>query len=156
VVTGGRRYSFNVDGQLNLVKNSYARQGRHDFVLGSVVPGPNVFVDGVAEQARSDTGPHHRWSNGSLFDNIVIQGHSINVRNRGNSGTGHGWAGANTLVWNSSADGMIIQRPPTAQNWSIGNITPSPAGDGYWESLGCPVVPRSLYYAQLEERLASG
>ncbi len=155
LVTGGRRYSFNVDGQLNLIKNAHTRLGRHDFVLGSVVPGPNVFVDGVAEQALSDTGPHHRWSNGSLFDNIVVQGHSINVRNRGDSGTGHGWAGANTLVWNSTADGMIIEAPPTAQNWSIGNITPRPDGDGHWESLDCPVAPRSLYYAQLEERLAS-
>jgi hypothetical protein len=154
VVTGGRRYSFNIEGQLNLVQNSSARHGRHDFVLGSVVPGPNVFVDGLAEEALNDSGPHHRWSNGSLFDNIVVQGHSINVRNRGDSGTGHGWAGANTLVWNSTADGMNIERPPTAQNWSIGNTTPNPQGDGFWDSPGCPVTPRSLYYAQLEERLA--
>jgi hypothetical protein len=154
VVTGGRRYSFNIEGQLSLVKDSRARQGRHDFVVGSVVPGPNVFVDGLAEQALSDTGPHHRWSNGTLFDNIEVQANSINVRDRGNLGTGHGWAGANTVIWNSKADGMNIERPPTAQNWSIGSVTPRPEGDGFWDSLGCPVSPRSLYYAQLQERLA--
>jgi hypothetical protein len=153
VVTGGRRYSFNIEGQLSLVRNARTSQGRHGFVLGSVVPGPNVFVDGLAEQALSDTGPHHRWSNGSLFDNIVVQGHAINIRNRGNLGTGHGWAGANTAVWNSTADSMNIERPPTAQNWSIGSTTPQPQGDGYWDSLNCPVTPRSLYYAQLQDRL---
>jgi hypothetical protein len=156
VVTGGRRYSFNIEGQLSLVKDARTSHGRHGFVLGSVVPGPNVFVDGLAEQALSDTGPHHRWSTGTLFDNIEVQGHSINVQNRGNLGTGHGWAGANTVIWNSTADGMSIQRPPTAQNWSIGSITPRPQGDGFWDSPGCPVTPRSLYYAQLEERLAGG
>jgi hypothetical protein len=152
-LTGGRRYSFNVDGQLTLVKNGYTREGRHDYVLGSTIPGPNVFVDSVAENTHADAGPHHRWSSGTLFDNVVAG--EINVRDRGNSGTGHGWAGANTLVWNSTASRMIIEQPPTAQNWSIGNTTPRPSGDGWWESLACPVQPRSLYYAQLAERMAA-
>jgi hypothetical protein len=160
LITGGRRYSFNMDGQLTLVKNCYAREGRHDFVLGSTVAGPNVFVDSLAELVHADSGPHHRWSSGTLFDNITEQG-EINVRNRGNSGTGHGWAGANTLVWNSTADGFIIESPPTAQNWIIGSIGPfhtntfavGPVLPPIVDSHGCPVAPRSLYAAQLAERL---
>ena len=42
IITGGRRYSFNCNGQLNLFKNCYTTEGRHDFVTGSKVLGPNV------------------------------------------------------------------------------------------------------------------
>src|SRR5262249_42255492 len=87
-ITGGRRYSFNVDGQLTLVQNSYARNGRHDYVLGSTVPGPNVFFNCFAENTHADAGPHHRWSSGALFDNITLPDGQINVRNRGNLGSG--------------------------------------------------------------------
>lgn len=163
-ITGGRRYSFNVVGQLNLVKNGYARDGRHDFVFGSTVAGPNVFVDGVAERAHDDIGPHHRWSSGGLFDNITTS-RNINVRNRGNWGTGHGWAGANMVIWNSRASEFIVQSPPTAQNWIIGSVgrlsTTRGPGIGRLlppiaDSHDCPVEPQSLYAAQLADRMAFG
>jgi hypothetical protein len=154
-ITGGRRYSFNVDGQLTLVKDCRAREGRHDFVMGSVVPGPNVFVRGLGEHAHADSGPHHRWSSGALFDNITVQGNELNARNRGNSGTGHGWAGANMLAWNSRATRFRFERPPTAQNWAIGNAG-ARTGNGFFDSHGCAVEPQSLYDAQLAERTAYG
>lgn len=163
VITGGRRYSFNVDGELNLVRDSSARRGRHDFVNGAQTAGPNVFVDSRADLAYSDTGPHHRWSAGTLFDNLTVSGHQINVQNRGNSGTGHGWAGANMVIWNSTASGgYIVQNPPTAQNWLIGSTGPIRTGSGYVgprptpttpDSHGVRVEPRSLYHAQLQERM---
>src|SRR5439155_23594991 len=68
-ITGGRRYSFNQDDSTSvLFRTNYARQGRHDFVLGSGVVGPNVFVDGLAEQTHADIGPHHRYSTQALWD----------------------------------------------------------------------------------------
>lgn len=98
-VTGGRRYSFAIQKGLgNLFQRCYAINGRHDFVTGSKVTGPNVFLDGLAESTRSDIGPHHRWATGTLFDNL--KGGSTRVWNRGNSGTGHGWSGAQTMFWN--------------------------------------------------------
>jgi hypothetical protein len=104
VIDGGRRYSFNNEGaELTLFLNNIARKGRHDFVFGSTVPGPNAFVHGSATTVYSDTGPHHRWSVGGLFDNIDLAENEINVQNRGNLGTGHGWAGAYMAVWNSPA-----------------------------------------------------
>jgi hypothetical protein len=162
-ITGGRRYSFNVDGQLNLVTHCHAREGRHDFVFGSTVAGPNVFVNSRAERVHADAGPHHRWSSGGLFDNIVTDG-ELNARNRGNSGTGHGWSGANMVVWNSGAAGYIVESPATAQNWvigSIGQLRPNTMAVGrvyppILDSLGCPVEPQSLYTTQLEERIAHG
>jgi hypothetical protein len=163
-ITGGRRYCFALDGQLCLVQRCYARNGRHDFVMHARAPGPNVFFKCVAEDSHADSGPHHRWSTGVLYDEVRVSGSmsdrkpsggEINIRDRGNMGTGHGWAGANQVAWNCKADRMIIEQPPTAQNWAIGCITGSHSGDGYWESTGHPVQPGSLYLAQLADRLGA-
>jgi hypothetical protein len=150
-ITGGRRYSFALDGQLTLVQHCSARGGRHDFVMHALAAGPNVFLDCVAENCHADSGPHHRWSAGVLYDNVTAG--ELNVRNRGNAGTGHGWAGANQVLWNCTAKSIICEQPPTAQNWAIGCDASKHSGNGYWESFGQHIQPRSLYLAQLRERL---
>ena len=153
-VTGGRRYSFAIqEGLGNLFQRCYAIDGRHDFVTGSRVTGPNVFLDGLAESAESDIGPHHRWATGILFDNIRAA--STRVWNRGNSGTGHGWSGAQTMFWNiDSYNGEFrVDSPHGSMNWGIGCIGTNQTGEGYWESWGDHVQPRSLYLQQLEDRL---
>ena len=121
--------------------------------MHSRVPGPNVFLDCRSRNAHNDSGPHHRWATGTLYDNVHVQGDALNVRDRGNMGTGHGWAGAQMMFWNSSADSIICEKPPTAQNWAIGSSAYSYSGDCYWYSVGKPVEPRSLYLKQLEERV---
>ncbi len=160
-ITGGRRYSFDNEGaELCLFVNDFAREGRHDFVFGATVPGPNAFVECRAESAYSDSGTHHRWTVGGLFDNLDVS-NKLNVANRGNFGTGHGWSGAFCTVWNSKAAGFQVRNPPTARNWligSIGTIQPSenPVGvdpPGTYDSNGAPVSPHSLYFAQLQQRL---
>ena len=153
-VTGGRRYSFAIqEGLGNLFQRCYAIDGRHDFVTGSRVTGPNVFLDGLAESAESDIGPHHRWATGILFDNIRAA--STRVWNRGSSGTGHGWSGAQTMFWNiDSYNGEFrVDSPHGSMNWGIGCIGTNQTGEGYWESWGDHVQPRSLYLQQLEDRL---
>ena len=52
-ITGGRRYSFPIHGQLSLVQRCYTRRGRHDYVLHARVPGPNVFLDCTADIAHN-------------------------------------------------------------------------------------------------------
>jgi len=154
-ISGGRRYSFNIeDGSFNLIQRCYARNGRHDYVMGSRVPGPNVFVDNIAEQTHSDIGPHHRYATGTLFDNI--KGGEMRVRNRGGSGTGHGWAGAQTMFWNVHVTGnhdIWVSSPIAGMNWGIGSVAPNRTGDGFFESNDEHVLPRSLFFAQLEDRV---
>lgn len=150
-ISGGRRYSFALSGQLCLVQRCYARNGRHDFVMHARARGPNVFLDCVAEQAHSDSGPHHRWATGTLYDNVVCK--ELNVQWRGRSGTGHGWAGANTVFWNCTATSIDCQSPPTAHNFAIGCVGKI-RGNGYIGSPNEFVQPLSLYRAQLQERLA--
>jgi len=159
VITGARRYSFNIsDSSFILMQRCYTREGRHDYVTGSRTRGPNVFVDSLAENTRSDIGPHHRYAEGLLFDNV--RGGPINVQNRRTSGTGHGWAGAQTVFWNCHATSIICDAPLGAMNFAIGcigtqrqGVWPPHEPDGIWESRGVPVTPRSLYYAQLADRL---
>jgi hypothetical protein len=154
IITGGRRYPFSIGGQLNLVQRCYAREARHAFVLGSHVAGPNVFLDGKSEGEHATSEPHHRWSCGGLFDNIRA---NIAFQDRQWMGSGHGWAGANYVAWNCEGS-LVCQQPPTAQNFAIGQVGTKEPGafkrpDGYWESLGRHVAPRSLYLQQLEDRL---
>lgn len=156
-VTGGRRYAFAINGTstCNLFQRLYSRAGRHDFVTGSKVPGPNVFLDCVAVDSTSDTGPHHRYATGVLFDGVTTN-FQLNVQNRKASGTGHGWAGAQTLFWNSQAGSShLVESPPGARNWSIGCSASSRSGNGTFESFGTAVTPRSLYLQQLQDRLGT-
>jgi hypothetical protein len=166
-ITGGRRYSFEIGGQLTLVKDCSTRHGRHDFVLQEKVPGPVVFFNCHAVEAYDESGPHHRWDTGVLFDNVTVSrttGLGGDPRTAGtleahNQGMidGHGWSGANILFWNCTAEKIDVGKPPTAQNWAIGDTTtalPAPTGTGFIESSNQPVTPVSLYEAQLQDRLA--
>lgn len=150
-ITGGRRYSFDLNGQLCLVIRCRSVEARHDFVTGSVVCGPNAFVDCVAERTHSDTGPHHRWATSTLYDNVTSK--TINAQNRGNMGSGHGWAGAYQVFWNCTAEQMTVESPPTAYNWVFGTMVKTAKGEAEWVSKNAPLEPRSLYLQQLRERL---
>lgn len=158
-ITGGRRYSFHLNGQYGLVQRCQARNSRHAFVTGSRVRGPNVFLHGAAVKSHADSGPHHRWAVGTLYDNIADD-HSIRIQDRQWAGSGHGWAGAQQVLWNCTSKEFVVQRPPTEQNYAIGCIGRMIKGQwapeapaGVIESPGRPVTPRSLYLAQLEARL---
>ena len=156
-ITGSRRYSFNVDGQQNLVLRCQAESGRHDFVVGGRVCGPNAFVHCTATNAFATSEPHHRWSTGGLFDNVKAP---LAIQDRQYMGSGHGWSGANYAAWNCEGP-LVCQKPPTAQNWAIGHVGEKERGafdpreDGYWDSFGRHVEPQSLYFQQLRDRLGT-
>jgi len=112
--------------------------------------------------------PHQRWSTGLLIDNCEVPGGGIDLMNRGEMGTGHGWAIGWSVVWNSEAGELGMNQPPGSMIWSIGNkgeqSDPAfPVFDGgparaaltpaTVDSAGVPVTPESLYLAQLKERL---
>lgn len=156
--TGSRRYSFYIEqAELCLVKDCTSDNARHDYSTGSGGTGPNVFTNCTATNTKSDIGPHMRWNCGTLYDNIISDG-DIRIQDRGWYGSGHGWAGANSVVWNSTARNLVVQSPwVSAYNYCIGSIGTKGAGahpkperpDGVWESNGANVSPQSLYEAQL-------
>lgn len=155
-IEGGRRYSFNNDGQLNLVMNCFASEGRHDYVTGARVCGPNVFYNCRSENAKADIGPHHRWAMGTLYDNIVTDG-EMNAQDRGDWGTGHGWSGVNQVFWNCTAAKAAIQDPwVSGKNYVIGlkasryegRLKARPQTE-WEEKSGEGLQPKSLYLAQI-------
>ncbi len=163
-IEGGRRYSFNNDGQLNLVMNCYTTEGRHDCVTGAKVCGPNVFYNVTVKQAHAGLGPHHRWASGTLYDNISTDG-ELEFQDRGNWGTGHGWAGVTQVVWNCKAKVAVVQSPyVTGKNYCIGSMVEKKYSgrlkgrpDGEWEGQNQPgLSPSSLYIAQLNDRKKRG
>jgi hypothetical protein len=141
-ISGGRRYPFMIDGQLNLMQRCIAVEGRHEFVVQARTLGPNVFVDCIGFDSKSSSGPHHRYAVGTLFDNVK-SGHYMESRFRGSSGSGHGWAGAQTCFYNCIAPGFKVGTPTGAMSWVIGS----------GENASARVDPPSLYYQQLAERL---
>ena len=159
VITGSRRYSFNNNGQLNLFMNCHATDGRHDYVTGARTNGPNVFYNCTAAKTHADIGPHHRWSSGTLYDNITTDG-EINIQDRGNWGSGHGWSGVTQVAWNCTVKRAAIQSPWTSgKNYAIGLKGEKYDGrlkgrpDAEWEGQNqSGLHPASLYIAQLKAR----
>jgi hypothetical protein len=140
------------------------------FATSSATQGPNVLRNARFE-GNSSIEPHQRWTTGLLIENTKVtaipgstQG-NINIWDRGDYGTGQGWAIGWGVVWNSSAHEFTIQQPPGSENWCIGCIgtqvtKAAPGGStvlpqGAIDSPGISVFPASLYEAQRMQRLAA-
>lgn len=159
---GGRRFTYQIQGQLTLVHRCRSDRGRHSFVLsGYQACGPNVFLDCTATVPYSSSEPHFKFVTGALYDNVTAP-----LTARFWKLISIGWAGANCVFWN--CDGQyLIQKPPAAQNYAFGHIgihatvfntyyQDLTKEDGYIESWDRHVDPGSLYLKQLEDRLGSG
>jgi hypothetical protein len=141
------------------------------FGTSSATQGPNVLRNGTF-QGNNSIQPHQRWATGLLVENTTISAISgssqgtVAFQDRGDDGTGQGWAIGWGVVWNVTASSFTIQKPPGSQNWCIGCIgqqltTKAPGGtttltQGAIDSSGTYVFPTSLYQAQLTQRLGPG
>jgi hypothetical protein len=157
VRAGGRRFTFKMNGQFCLVQRCLSDKGRHSFTGEGSTSSGNVFLDCKATNPYSTSEPHGYWVNGILYDNVqapLTSRYWDFIM---------GWAGANTVFWNCVGD-YLIQKPPTAQNYSFGHIGVNAVifntalqdltkPNGHVESMDKHVTPRSLYLTQLKERL---
>lgn len=158
VRAGGRRFIFALRGQLALVQRCDSDKGRHSFMAGQPTASGNVYLDCRATSPYSSSEPHEQWATGTLYDNVHAP---LTARYWKNFTIG--WGGANTVFWNCEGD-FLIQKPPTAQNYSFGHLGVNAVifnteyqdlkkENGYIESIDRHVSPRSLYLAQLRDRL---
>jgi hypothetical protein len=158
VRAGGRRFTFALRGQLALVQRCHSDKGRHSFMAGQPTGSGNVFLDCRATSPYSSSEPHEQWATGTLYDNVKAP---LTARYWKNFVIG--WAGANTVFWNCEGD-FLVQKPPTAQNYAFGHIGVNAVifntefqdltkENGHLEVLDRHVSPRSLYLAQLRDRL---
>jgi hypothetical protein len=176
-IEGGRRYGFNTsaNSQLILFNNCYVRNSRHGFVSnGTTTSSGNVFLYCKSESAYAASEGHRQWSSGFLFDNYKeisyndTYKHTLAFYNRGSFGTSHGWSMVTAVAWNCDLTAgqpdkghLIVQKPPTGQNFAIGCMAaeingngPFKGPEGYIEGTNKPgLFPQSLYEAQLNARL---
>lgn len=169
-IAGSRRYSFMINGQLNLVQRCITFDGRHEFVNQAQTLGPNVFVDCIGFRSKNASGPHKRYAVGTLYDNVKSERHMESYF-RGNNGTGHGWAGTQTVFYNCTTPSIILGAPPGGISWALGSGTAAPPpedlklatddpGEFKWiagtfgsTEKNLRMNPLSLYYQQVKDRL---
>ncbi len=168
-ITGSMRYNFNLErnSQQVLFTDCHATESRHAFVSNgtSSVSGV-VFHRTTATGSHTSSEGHRQWTQGLLFDNHTeLEPNSertIGLYNRGDWGTGHGWSAVHSVAWNTDTAGtqLVVQRPPTGQNYAIGcfgEVTgdgPYPHPEGWIEGTDRGALnPESLYEAQLADRL---
>jgi hypothetical protein len=173
IITGERRYNFNTytASQLILFSNCYARYARHAYVSnGTSSVSGIVFTNCISEGSYNSSEGHRLWSQGMLYDSFIDvntkvspSSYVLGLYNRGDYGSGHGWAAVHSVAWNctTGASRIIIQKPPTAQNYAIGCVGvvtgagPFNQPQGYIEGTNTSGLnPPSLYKAQLAERLS--
>jgi hypothetical protein len=161
---------FAISGtQILLDRSSVTGEGVWPVVTQVGVTGPNVVLN--FRSTTAGIAPHQRWATGLLVDNSELTGGSdrrpnIAFSNREYAGSGHGWSVGWAVAWNVKAEVLLIQQPPGSRNWCIGctgrftpilwhgNQIPVPVSPSEThESPGVPVIPASLYLAQLRDRL---
>ncbi|WP_300597460.1 hypothetical protein [Niabella sp.] len=155
---------LSADGA-QLLFNRCTIQGDNVFFLatGAKVSGPIVLLH-CRFTGNGWIQPHQRWATGLLVDACDVPDGGIDFMNRGEMGSGHGWAIGWAVAWNCRAKSYLNQQPPGAYNWVIGstgqqqqkampfNKEPFLPG-GTYDAHGAAVVPASLYQAQLKARL---
>jgi hypothetical protein len=164
VRTGGNMYTYSFDAysQLILLSNCHAGAARHSFVSNGTTTASGIVVYNCTMEGGDFEG-HRHWSQGLLCDNLRELSDAVSqakLINRGNMGTSHGWGAAHSVIWNFNKQ-IIVQKPPTAQNYAVssaGSLRDKPFQPGPWGSIEIQegiLVPQSLYKAQLCERLTS-
>jgi len=156
---------FAPNGGQILVKDCSVEGDNIWFVaVGAGQTGPIVFLN-CKFKGNGRIEGHQRWSTGMLFDNCILPDGGIDFKNRGSMGSGHGWGTAWSVAWNCKAKNYVNQLPPGAYNWVIGSAgeklrLPRPfdkeglLAEGIFDSHGQHVAPKSLYLAQLVERMS--
>lgn len=151
-----RRHMFYTEGQQTLFQRCYSEYGYHDFSVGGFgTTGPNAFVQCESFLPLNNSGTIGSWATGVLFDVVSIDGGALCYDNREQAGRGAGWTAANSVIWESNASSINNYSPPTAQNWAFGVWGGIMVGNGHWKDVNQHISPRSLFYAQLKNRLGT-
>jgi hypothetical protein len=168
LIGAAKSADFSVDGTQILIDRCNASEDNVFYIAtGARQQGPNVVLHCVFH-GDGHVQPHQRWSTALLVDSCEVPGGGIDLMNRGEMGSGHGWTMGWGVAWNNVAKSYVIQMPPGSANWGIGNrgeqkLEKMPTFDpgqailfppqGIIDSQEKPVAPASLYLEQLKERL---
>jgi hypothetical protein len=168
VTSSAKPFDFSVQGSQILLDRCTGKGDKVSYVATqSHSEGPVVVLHCRFSGSDGQIEGHQRWSTGLLVDSSVVQGGDIYLRNRGIMGSGHGWTLGWSVLWNDEANFFLVQNPPGAMNWAIGNKGAEGGAQmpgstdgvhlprGMIESVNKHVEPNSLYLEQLRERRGS-
>lgn len=169
VTSRAKPFDFSVNGSQILLDRCSGRGDKVFYVATQSGSEGPVVVLHCRFSGGGAIEPHQRWSTGLLVDGCEVPDGSINLMNRGEMGTGHGWTIGWSVLWNNRAGSLVVQNPPGDANWSIGDlgqqrVAPMPTPGqrkgadlpgGIVESERKHVKPASLYLEQLRERLGA-
>jgi hypothetical protein len=161
-VSAAKPADYNIDASQVLIHRSASQGSNRSFsmITQSGVAGPTVVLNFEVTGISPPLQPHQRWATGLLVDNANMQSGAIDFVDRNILGSGHGWTIGWAVAWNSVSPSFHVQQPPGSMNWAIGckgnQGAPSDGHpNGIFESHGTPVAIKSLYLAQLCERLGT-
>ncbi len=170
---GGNGYMFTLQGNDDLISNSFAAYGRHNYDLKQSQTLGNVITGSTGKFGRLPSDFHMHLSATNLFDDMLMEGDYIDAKNRSNLGSmpKHGHSTTRSVIWNTT--GVSYQACPNNPvgfcEWTVrsdqfgyGYVigTQGPAskvyvsGDDHKEGIGNSqsLQPQSLYEDQLTKR----
>ena len=154
-IGGWRRQVFLTRGQQTLFQRCISREGIHDFAAGFCAAGPNAFVQCEGEMSLGFSGSIGSWAAGLLFDIVNIDGSNLRFANLEQFQFGTGWNTANAMFWQCTASTIECYSPDADNRNSAHGCWGTLTGNGEWTSSNDHVLPRSLFYDQLEKRLGA-
>ncbi len=152
---GMRRMTFLTYGQQNLVQRCYSEEGINDFAAGFCAAGPNAFVQCDTYDSKGVSGSVDSWACGLLFDGVNIDGSDLFLGYYGMLKNGAGWSTGNSFCWQCTASAIVCAKPSDATTNRAYGCWAQFEGDGEWSEANNHIHPRSLFYAQLAERIGA-
>lgn len=167
---GGNGYLYCLNAQDNLIRDSHAEGGRHNFDFGTMAASGNVILDCTSTDGELATDFHMYLSLANLIDNLSCDGDFIEARALRPWGSPpHGVTTTQSVFWNTHGLRYAAKHLGTApaliyshqfgDGYVIGTRGPSHAVDSsdFVEGIGQgdSLQPRSLYLDQLSRRLGS-
>lgn len=154
-IAGSRRRTFLTLGQHTLFQRCWSEQGQNDFSAGLLAPGPNAFVQCDSYESKGFSGSTGTWACGLLFDVVNIDGGDLRFMDLYDTFNRCGWNTANSMAWQCTAAAIYCFSPAAdAPNYANGSWAHR-YGNGVWGNSDNFVQPRSLFAAQLAERIGA-
>lgn len=172
---GGNGYLYSIRGSDNLIKDSVAYQGRHNFNFRSAQATGNVLFNNRVSDGTLVSDFHMHLSAANLMDNLTLYQEQFEASDRSPYGTvSHGVTTTQSVFWNThgakyrSGSTTLIRSQQYGQGYVIGvrgsatgvnlansSTKTSPMDFGETASSGEELVPQSLYVDQIKRRLGS-
>ncbi|ADO74407.1 glycoside hydrolase family 55 protein [Stigmatella aurantiaca] len=171
---GGNGYLFSIRGSDNLIKDSAANRGRHNFNFRSMNTTGNVLFNDRMTEGSLVSDFHMHLSAANLLDNVTLYLDSAEAADRSPYGTTkHGVTSTQSVFWNTNgaqyhpSTNYIVKSQQHGYGYVIGvrgsatrvNIptggTTAPTDFAETSAPGTELQPQSLYVDQIAKRLGS-